>query len=354
MIRGARVSVIVVASVMSLCGCFSRRPPRVEPPPSTIEGAGGRLSVRLGPVEDARPASERQPRHAGVAEEHRYLLARYEVVRGNDGDPWLPGGSPEVARRVNGALADAITRSRAVTDLVLGDGDADFVLHVRVLHLYAAQHVAEERSVVEEQRRQRTALSDERGVSGSGTIDAAPPGEVSPRTTFATTTLELTLRRPRNQEAVWRRVVSGSVATGRSADFGSIAHAALRDAARRAAVALAHDAAILREALGGPAGDPPTTSASTAFVVHRVSLSRDAVELLFIEREGGTVVGRRIEPNPFELPGQPGDFVLSPVGPDGRWMSPSEYERLARSLAARFDLRRVDDARLYQYFGRRR
>ncbi|MCC7540262.1 MAG: hypothetical protein IT379_28850 [Deltaproteobacteria bacterium] len=303
---------------------------------------------------DARPTEERSPRFAGVAAEHRYMLvARYEVVRGNDGDPWLPGGSTDLARRVSGALADAITRSRAVTELVLGDGDADLVLHVRVLHLYVSQHVADERSAVEETRRARTALSDERGMSGSGAVEVSPPGEVSPRTTFATATMELSLRRPQSHEVVWRRIVSGSVATGRGADFGSIGHAALRDAARRAAVALARDAAILREAEGGTAGDQPATTASTTFVVHRVALGRDAVELLFIEPEGGTVVGRRIEPNPFELPGRPGDFLLSPIAPDGRWLSPSEYERRARSLADRFDLRRLDDARLYHYFGRR-
>lgn len=310
--------------------------------------------MRLGPVEDARPAAERLPRLAGVAEVHRYLVARYEVVRGHDGDPWLPGSSAELARRVNGSLADAITRTHAVTELVLGDGDADFVLHVRVLHLYAAQHVAAERSVVEESRRQRVALASERGVSGSGAIEPSPPGAVSPHTTFATASLELTLRRPGEDEAVWRRVLSGSVATGRSADFGSIAHAALRDVARRAAVALARDAAILREARGGTAGDQPVSSASASFVVHRVALGRDAIELLFIEPEGGTVIGRRIEPNVFELSGRPGDYLLTPIDPGGRWMSPSEYERLARRLSARFDLRRVDDARLYHFFGRRR
>ena len=48
---------------------------------------------------------------------------------------------------------------------------------------------------------------------------------------------------------------------------------------------------------------------------------------------------------------RPGDWLLSRVTAEGVQLSPEGYDAFARSLAGRYDLRQVDDATHYHFFG---
>jgi hypothetical protein len=87
------------------------------------------------------------------------------------------------------------------------------------------------------------------------------------------------------------------------------------------------------------------------FVIERMSRYRDFLERAYVETSTGRVIQHVVIDAPDRYSSRPGDWVLSMTTNDGVTLSPNGYELFARALAQRYDLRRVDDAVHYHFFG---
>ena len=105
----------------------------------------------------------------------------------------------------------------------------------------------------------------------------------------------------------------------------------------------------------GPSGTPMVLSGAgsfpSVFAIERMSRYRDFLERVFVDTAGGRVVRHEIMPAPDRYASRPGEWLLSRVTAEGIELSPEGYEGFARALAGRYDLRQVDDAAHYHFFG---
>ena len=87
------------------------------------------------------------------------------------------------------------------------------------------------------------------------------------------------------------------------------------------------------------------------FLIERVSRYRNFLERVYIDTDSGRVLRHEIVPNADPALGRPGEWLLSRRSAEGIVLSPESYDAYAQALATRYDLRTVDDAYRYHFFG---
>jgi hypothetical protein len=121
-----------------------------------------------------------------------------------------------------------------------------------------------------------------------------------------------------------------------------------------ATLAMRVGAALDRLAVG-PSGAPMVLALGSpmpgSFAIERMSRFRDFLERVFIETATGKVIRHEILPAPDRYASRPGDWLVSRVTSEGVNLSPEGYEAFSRVLAGRYDLRLLDDAAHYHFFG---
>ena len=153
---------------------------------------------------------------------------------------------------------------------------------------------------------------------------------------------------------VWEEHVLGSGQEAPQSDPIVATQTALREAVADALGTLAvRVGAALDRLQRGPSGPAYTLVGQLppVFLIERVSRFRNFTERVYVDTASGRVLRHEIVDNPDPAYGRPGEWLLSRRSPEGVMLSPESYEAYARALSSRYDLRTVDDAYRYHFFG---
>ncbi len=231
-----------------------------------------------------------------------------------------------------------------VAKKVTMSGEADFELRLGIEHLYGTHFAANKETIVVV----RTSQSADAFVDVHGRNYAA----------YGNVTLkaELIDRRTNPPRAVWTEHVPGYAQRPASPDRVGEVQVAVKLATADALSTLAQRVGAALDRLSvGPSGPPMVLAAGSpmpgSFAIERMSRFRDFLERVYIETATGKVLRHEILPAPDRYASRPGDWVLSRVTAEGVHLSPEGYEAFSRVLAGRYDLRLVDDAAHYHFFG---
>ena len=137
-------------------------------------------------------------------------------------------------------------------------------------------------------------------------------------------------------------------------DPGALRHASIRDLPTlipAGALLVVNDTRVLpARLLGHKEGSGGRVE---IFLVERVGLDRGSMETLYIEAATGAALRHEAGPLLDRAHARPGDWLLSRRTVEGLTLSGEAYEALARVLAGRYDLRQLDDAYRYHFFGKK-
>ncbi len=326
--KGPR-SALALALTLGAAGCASR-PARLGPIGDasarlTPLGAPPRASLALAPPVDARPPLERRgraaPRASGAFRDGP--AEGFEVA--------AEGQGRDAARELDASLRATLERAR-VAKAPGPAGPPDFTLTVRLEHLYVLRQLP---------------------PRGGG---AAPPGRAEGGLVYGNAGLRATLvegRAPGGRE-VFREYVPGA-AVVREGEPGA-AERARRAALRRALARLASRLGQALDRLGrGPSAyrGPARDAAPAVFLVERVDRTRELLETLYVDAAAAAVVRHEVTPLPDPSYGRPGEWLLARRTVEGLWLPEGPYQALASALAGAYDLRALDDAERYHFFGPR-
>jgi hypothetical protein len=298
------------------------------------------LSVAI-PV-DKRPAAE----HEGDSIRTRLFfttgIVTYWSRRGN----YITNDeacSPEAVSELHGAMIDTLRAANVATSVVPA-GQTEFALETEIEHLYGTHYAINEGTVV--------VVSGQRSTNAgvfTGARQYASYGNVIVKA-------RLVDRRGTRPVPIWEEHVVGF---GQQEPFKNhivSTQTALREAVSDALTTLAvRVGAALDRVQRGPTG--PTYNLSgqlpPVFLIERVSRYRNFLERVYVDTLSGRVLRHEIVPLADPAWARPGEWLLSRRSPEGVVLSPESYEAYARALAASYDLRTVDDAYRYHFFGKR-
>jgi hypothetical protein len=330
----------VVGALCTACG---------SPSPGTLRG----IPIQLGPLgyaptaslsvaapRDRRPAVEREGSDIGTSLFFTALVVTHWSKRGNfvtDDHTCCP----QAVSELHAAMLEAL-RSANVARTLVPAGKSEFALQTEIEHLYGTHYAVNEGTVVVAQgRRSSTA-----GVFNA-VRDYASYGNV-------VLTARLIDQRGPQPFTVWEEHIGGFGQQPPGRDAATSAQTAVREAVSDAMATLAvRVGAALDRLQRGPTG--PTYALSgqlpPVFLIERVSRYRNFLEKVYVETVSGRVLRHEIEPLADSAWARPGEWLLSRRSPEGLVLSPESYEAYARALASKYDLRTVDDAHRYHFFG---
>lgn len=287
---------------------------------------------------DERPQAEREGATPKIKALLFLLAGVYYSERGNHvtNDSHLGGDVMAALGRLTRVY---LRRSRVVS--IAPASQAEYVLRTRVHHLVAARFSAQ--SIL--------------AVSSQNSSSASHTNAQVPMVANAIATFELVQRRGTQEAIVWRRTLSGM------AQSAGLDAQVAQEAVGRMLVQLAGSLRVTLATVPAAVGHEPPHAALPAvaagfelaeepFIVQRVLPGRVTVELRTLLPSGREVA--RQEVALIGLPESGTDeWVLSRRTGEGGLMRAAEYRALVSRLARSFDLRRLDDARHYHFFGRK-
>ncbi|HEU4404786.1 MAG TPA: hypothetical protein VFS43_05790 [Polyangiaceae bacterium] len=288
-------------------------------------GPAPRASLAIAAPVDARPAVERRGRRAtregrreggpGGAEGHE-LAAE--------------GPGTDAARALGAALRTALSDARVARAPRPGEAP-DYTLSVRLEHLYVTRYLRPGGA------RGRPGGADAGLVYGNAGLRVAlvEGGAASGR-------------------AIVREYVGGACVL--RAGEPSAGERARRVALERALAKLARSLGGALDRLGrGPSvyRGPARSSPPPVFLVERVSRTRELLETLYVDTAAASVLRHEVTLLPDPSYGRPGEWLLARRSVEGLWLPDAAYQALARTLDPSYDLRALDDAERYHFFGPR-
>lgn len=251
--------------------------------------------------------------------------------------------SPAAPAELHEAMIEAL-RTANVARAVMPAGAAEFSLETEIEHLYATHYAVNEGTVfVLESRRSSTASV------GARSRQYAAYGNVS-------IAARLIDRRGPKPHVIWEEHVVGTGQQAPGGNYKIAAQTALREAVADALATLSvRVGATLDRLQRGPAGPAYTLQGALppVFLIERVSRYRNFLERVYVDTSSGQVLRHEILPNADPALARPGEWLLSRRSPEGVPLTPEAYQDYARALSARYDLRTVDDANRYHFFGSR-
>jgi hypothetical protein len=297
--------------------------------------------MSLAPIVDARPREEIDGRRPGITALVFFLVGLYASSRGNYVTDAYE--SAEDAPRDLSTVAANALASSGLANPVAAAGD--FELKLTIEHLYATNFQAHKGWVII--------------LSGRSSSTVAGDSKGHEYATYGVATLraELVDHRGGRAVTVWSEHVDGfSQRPPGSTDPHGERRAAVDLAVSDALATLTQRAGAALDRLGaGPSGAPMVIASGGALppflAIERQSRYRDFFERVYIEPATGRVVSHEVGPARDRYQSRPGDWLLSRVTAEGVMLSDEGYEAYARALAARYDLRKVDDLAHYHFFG---
>jgi hypothetical protein len=242
------------------------------------------------------------------------------------------------------ALAVQHLAAAGVAKKVTAKSAGDFELKLTIEHLYGTHFAANKQTIVV--------------VNGKHSTDGVVDVHVHDYAAYGNVTLraELVDRRDGGARTVWTEHVTGYAQRPAEKERVREAQFAVQLAVSDALTTLSQRVSAALDRLGvGPSGPPMVLSGAgsfpTTFAIERMSRLRDFLERVYVDTASGRVLRHEVMPAPDRYASRPGDWVLSRVTAEGVQLSPEGYEAFARSLAGRYDLRQVDDAAHYHFFG---
>jgi hypothetical protein len=231
-----------------------------------------------------------------------------------------------------------------IAQKVVADGQSDFELKLTIEHLYGTHFAANKETIVVVSSKSST-----NAVVDVHARNYAPYGNVVLRA-------ELIDHRGGKNDLVWTEHVTGYAQRPAGEERIAEAQAALQLATADALSTLSQRVGAALDRLGvGPSGGEMVLASGSAmpsiFAIERMSRYRDFLERVYVETNSGRVVRHEIMPAPDRWASRPGDWLLSRVTAEGVELSAEGYDAFARSLANKYDLRQVDDAAHYHFFG---
>ncbi|MCU0684677.1 MAG: hypothetical protein MUF34_20925 [Polyangiaceae bacterium] len=298
-------------------------------------GALPRASLAIAPVLDVRPAIERR---GSSAPSSRGNVLR-EADGASDGAPELltEGPTTDAAHELALALQTTLRRARLAREPGPGEGP-DYTLVVRLERLYVTRY------------RRGDAPPNAAAPRRPSRVDELGAGLV-----YGNAGLRVTLVEGRSPAGrpLWTGYVAGAAALR---DGDAAAERARREALRGALGRLAWRLGEALDRLGrGPSvyRGPPRSSPPAIFLIERVSRTRTLRETIYVDAAAASVVRHEVSALPEPSYGRPGEWLLSRRTIEGLWLPDGPYEALARSLGPAYELRALDDAERYHFFGPR-
>jgi hypothetical protein len=333
---------------------------------SALAGCGGEaaavgtlrgLPVRFGPLGYAPTATlkvaapiDRRPEveHIGDSIHTNLFFTCVVVTRWERRGNYITNDEAASPRAASELLADMVEalHDANVARSVVTQGNTDFELETEIEHLYGTHYALNQGTVVVVSSSGQRSQSSYAGVSAQARAYAS----------YGNVVLKARLidRRTPTAGVVWEEHVLGSGQQPPGGDHIIAAQTALREAVSDALGTLAvRVGAALDRIQRGPTG--PTYAwvgqLPPVFLIERISRYRNFLERVFVDTESGRVLRHEIVPNADPALGRPGEWLLSRKTPEGIVLSPESYEAYAHALATRYDLRTVDDAYRYHFFG---
>jgi len=335
---------VLLASFVVACGGHAVQPGTLHGPPiAPAKGARHpQVSIVVGPVSDVRPKEEHEGASVGTRLFVFFLFGVHIRREGNyiTNDYAATSNAPNELR----SLAAQTLASSGVATKVTQSGNADFELRLAVEHLYGTHFAANKETIVV--------------VRSNKSADAFVDVHARNYAAYGDVTLraELVDRRTNPPRVVWTEHVPGYAQRPASDDRVAEVQVALKLATADALSTLAMRVGAALDRLSvGPSGAPmvlaPGSPMPTSFAIERMSRFRDFLERVYIETATGKVIRHEILDAPDRYSSRPGDWLLSRVTAEGVNLSPEGYEAFSRVLAGRYDVRLVDDAAHYHFFG---
>lgn len=346
-------SAVRIAASLALCalmaGCGSE---------AAQNGTLRELPLRYGPLGYAPTASlaVRAPVDARPVDEHRGAsigtklfftvgMVTHWERRGNYLTDDLAASNKAVPE-LHAAMLDALRAANVARDVVPA-GKTDFELETSIEHLYATHHAINQGTVV-------VFMATDNHGNGMSNVDVLAGARHYACYGNVILNAKLIDNRGAQPAVVWQEHIVGSGQEPPGGDRIVAAQTALREAVVDALATLSvRVGAALDRVQRGPSGPGHAITAGfpPVFVIERVSRYRSFLERVFIDTASGRVLRHEIGPNADPALSRPGDWLLSRRSPEGLVLSPEAYEAYALALSARYDLRTVDDAYRYHFFG---
>lgn len=299
------------------------------------------ITLSVEPVVDARPKEEHEGASVGTRLFIFFLVGVHIRREGNYiTDDFA--ASPAAATELRMLAMQWLGREGIAKQVVAANGDFD--LELTIEHLYGTHFAANKETIIVVNGKQSTDA-----VVDVHARNYAPYGNVVLRA-------ELFDKRGGASKLVWTENVTGYAQRPAGEERVAEAQAALQLATADALSTLSQRVGAVLDRLGvGPSGPPMVLASGSpmpgVFAIERMSRFRDFLERVYVETATGRVIRHEIQPAPDRYASRPGDWLLARVTAEGVELSPEGYEAFARSLANKYDLRLVDDAAHYHFFG---
>jgi hypothetical protein len=340
---GSERVLIVIAILTFAIGCGG---PKVQqgtlrgPEPTAPTPAHPQITLHVNPVRDARPAEE----HEGASVRTSFFLFFLFGVHIKREGNYITNdfaASPNAAAELH-TLAVENLASKGVAKKVTATNAGDFDLQLTIEHLYGTHFAANKQTIVV--------------VSSNNSTDAVVDVKSHNYAAYGNVTLkaELIDKREGAPKTVWTEHVTGYAQRPAEKERVREVQFAVQLATADALATLSQRVGAALDRLSvGPSGPPMVLTAGfpPVFAIERMSRLRDFLERVYIETATGRVVRHEISPAPDRYASRPGDWLLARVTAEGVALSPEGYQAFAKSLATRYDLRQVDDAAHYHFFG---
>lgn len=300
------------------------------------------ITLHVGTVKDERPAEE----HEGASVRTKlfvFFLFGVHIKREGNYITSDFAASPDAAAELHTLAVESLA-ARGVAKKVTATHAGDLDLQLTIEHLYGTHFAANKQTVI--------VVSSQQSTNAFVDVHAnnyAAYGNVTLRA-------ELIDRRGATPRTVWTEHVTGYAQRPAEKERVREVQIAVQLATADALATLSQRVSAALDRLGiGPSGPPMVLSAAgsfpTTFAIERMSRYRDFLERVYLDTASGRVLRHEIVPAPDRYASRPGDWLLARVTAEGALLSPEGYTAFAKSLAARYDLRQVDDAAHYHFFG---
>jgi hypothetical protein len=300
------------------------------------------ITLVIPPVVDARPKEEHEGASVGTRLFIFFLFGVHIRREGN----YITNdfAASESAATEMRLLAMQWLGKEGVATKVAADGAADFELRLTIEHLYGTHFAANKETIVVASGKNAT-----NSVVDVHARNYSPYGNVILKA-------ELIDHRNGGDAVVWTEHVPGYAQRPAGEDRIAEVQAALQLAVADALSTLSQRVgAALDRLTVGPSGPPMVLAKGSAmppvFAIERISRFRDFIERVYVNTASGQVLRHEISQATDRYSSRPGDWVLSRVTAEGVELSAEGYEAFARTLATRYDLRKVDDVAHYHFFG---
>jgi hypothetical protein len=342
------VATVALAALLLACGCENEAAKagtlRAIPIKLGPLGYSPTTSLAVAPPVDRRPEVE----HLGDSVHTKLFFTIGLVTHWNRIGNYVTddeAASRAAVAELHGAMLDTL-RAANVARAVVPAGSTDFRLETEIEHLYGTHYAVNQGTVwVFHAGGQRSSMTNVGVLAGARQY--ASYGNVVLRARL------VDLRGPVHG-TVWEEHVVGSGEEPPHKNHVVAAQTALREAVADALSTLAvRVGAALDRLQRGPAGPAYTLAGQLppVFLIERVGRYRNFLERVYVDTASGRVLRHEVVPLADPAYGRPGEWLLSRRSPEGIMLSPESYEAYARALAGRYDLRSVDDAQRYHFFG---